>query len=347
MKKPSWLLSILISYLSNRSMVMTHEGAQSDLKLLPAGTPQGAFLGGLIFIIKYNGALLRPSIPCPITGPITKSGSIALKYIDDGTVAVSVDLKSCLIPAPELPQPLTFSQRTGHFLPPQNNLLQYYLQDTEVFTDHNKMVINKQKTFAIKFNKSRNWDFPVHLSFMDGSEVKVASEHRLLGVIVTDDLKWDRNTDFICTKARKRLWVLRRLAQHNFNQWQLFDVYQKEIRSILEMCAPVWHSSLTKVQSNKIETIQKLAFQLILKSRYQSYKNACKLLGTDTLKDRRTAICTKFALKNLKSSNSLFNEVDPEVYSTRRKRKVIEFRCNTNRFYRSSLPYLSRLINSI
>ena len=39
MKTPSWLLSILISYLSNRSMVMSYEGAQSSQKLLPAGTP--------------------------------------------------------------------------------------------------------------------------------------------------------------------------------------------------------------------------------------------------------------------------------------------------------------------
>ena len=183
--------------------------------------------------------MLRPSIPRPITGPITTSKSLAVKYIDDGTVAVSVDLKSCLIQAPELLCPLTFSQRTGHCLPSQNNILEYYLEDTEVFTEMNNMVINKPKSFAMKFNKSRNWDFPVHLSFSDGSEVKVASEQKLLGVIITDDLKWDRNTDYICSKARQRLWVLRRLAKHNFNQWQLFDVYQKEIRSILEVCVPV------------------------------------------------------------------------------------------------------------
>ena len=289
--------------------------------------------------------MLRPSIPRPITGPITTSKSLGVKYIDDGTVAVSVDLKSCLVQAPELQCPLTFSQRTGHCLPSQNNLLEYYLEDTEVFTEMNNMVINKPKTFAMKFNKSRNWDFPVHLSFSDGSEVKVASEHKLLGVIITNDLKWDRNTDYICSKVRQRLWVLRRLAKHNFNQWQLFDVYQKEIRSILEVCVPVWHSSLTKLLSNRIENIQKLAFKLILRDRYQTYKNACKILQTETLKNRRTSICTNFALKNFKSDYSLFNAVDPLVQPTRRKRKVVEFRCNTNIYYRSSLPYLSRLIN--
>ena len=27
------------------------------------GWPQGAYLGGLIFIVKYNGAFLRPPVP--------------------------------------------------------------------------------------------------------------------------------------------------------------------------------------------------------------------------------------------------------------------------------------------
>ena len=63
MKTPSWLMDILVSYLTNPSMVMTYEGVQSSRTDLPAGIPQGAYMGGLIFIIKYNGAFLRPSIP--------------------------------------------------------------------------------------------------------------------------------------------------------------------------------------------------------------------------------------------------------------------------------------------
>ena len=52
MHTPAWLLKILISYLSNRSMYLTYNGAKSSLKPLPGGGPQGAYLGGIIFIIK-------------------------------------------------------------------------------------------------------------------------------------------------------------------------------------------------------------------------------------------------------------------------------------------------------
>ena len=72
--------------------------------MLPGGGPQGAYLGGIIFIIKYNGAFLRPSIPRPFNQPISEAKAAKVKYIDDGTVAVSVDLKSSLIEDPEIRQ---------------------------------------------------------------------------------------------------------------------------------------------------------------------------------------------------------------------------------------------------
>ena len=67
---------------------------------MPGGGPQGAYLGGLIFIIKYNGAFLRPPIPRHIQVPVLKSKSEKVKFVDDGTVAVSIDLKGCLIVDP-------------------------------------------------------------------------------------------------------------------------------------------------------------------------------------------------------------------------------------------------------
>ena len=81
---------------------MKYNGEYSSRKLLPGGGPQGAYLGGLIFIVKYNGAFLRPPIPRNVIGIVTKSKSEKVKYVDDRSVAVSVNLKSSLIPDPVL-----------------------------------------------------------------------------------------------------------------------------------------------------------------------------------------------------------------------------------------------------
>ena len=157
-----------IFFLSGRSMVLTFNGSQSSRKLLPGGGPQGAYLGGIIFIVKYNGAFLRPPIPRPIMGPVHKSKSEKVKFVDDGTVAVSVDLEQCLVPDPVNRQrPLNYFERTGHVLPPEHNLLQFFVDDAEKFTSENKMVINKNKTKILNFTKSKKWNFPPELKFSD------------------------------------------------------------------------------------------------------------------------------------------------------------------------------------
>ena len=71
-----------------------------------------------------------------------------------------------------------------------------------------------------------------------------------------------------------------------------------------------------------------------------------QLFSTETLEQRRQNICLKFALKNVKSGQSLF-EVAPNDDRLRQRRRVVkEYQCISKRYERSSLPYLARLINS-
>ena len=310
-----------------------------NLFLLPA------FLEGIIFIIKFNGAFLRPPIPRPITYGDSKA--MKVKYIDDGTVAVNVDLRSCLVADPtSRPRPLCFQERSGHALPPGNNLLQFYVNDMEDFANENKLIVNKKKTNVIKFTNSRKLDFPPEITFKDGTQLETMSETRLLGVIVSQDLKWSKNTDFICSKARRKLWILRRMQLLELTRAELFDVYRKEVRSILEFAVPVWHSSLTRKQRSEIEAVQKLAFKIILGTSYRQYSDACALLDTQTLEQRRTEICLRFAKKNLESENCLFETPNILPSLRKRSRTVQEYRCNKVRFRRSSLPYLASLLNA-
>ena len=189
-----------------------------------------------------------------------------MKFVDDGTVAVSIDLKSCLVQDQVIrPNPLNYRERTRHILPAENNLLQYYMNDTENFVTENKLVINKEKTKVMIFNKSRKWDFPPEVKFSDNTPIEHISETKLLGVIVSDNLKWYKNTYYICQKARGKLWLLRRMLKLNLDTHKMFDVYCKEVRSILELAVPVWHSFLTVKESADIERIQNNPTESIFK----------------------------------------------------------------------------------
>ena len=130
-----------------------------------------------------------------------------------------------------------------------------------------------------------------------------------------------------------------------FDMFQLFDVYIKEIQSILEMAVPVWHSSLTKQQSSDIESIQKLAFRIILDSKYRNYELACHIFDTDTLQNRREKICLKYARKNMKSDHSFFETVCSNVTTRQKSNIVREYKCNFGRYSKSSIPYMAKLLN--
>ena len=347
MHTPSWLLNIIVSYLSNRSMFLEYDGHQSSRKMLPGGGPQGAYLGGLIFIVKYNGAFLRPPVPRHIVGPLSEAKSEKVKFIDDGSVAVSINLKSSLVLDTAVrPKPLNYGERTCQIIPGEDNLLQLYINDAENFMIENKMKMNPKKTQIIKFNKSRKHDFPAEV-FMSGNQILDVVPHvKLVGVMITQDLKWKMNTDFICTKARQKLWVLRRLKKFNFDEFKILDAYKKEVRSILEYAVPVWHSSLTKHQSSQIERIQKQAFRIILQHNYMSYEIACTLLSMEYLHTRRTQLCINFAKKDLKKDKSLFSKASKTVHTRSNQKLVNEYKCRTRRFENSSMPYLSKLLNN-
>ena len=126
----------------------------------------------------------------------------------------------------------------------------------------------------------------------------------------------------------------------------IFDVYSKEVRSVLELAVPVWHSGLTRQQAVDIERIQKISFKIMLGERYFGYESACKTFSAQTLEERRLKLCKKFAYKNLKSDNCLFEKVGTNVNTRQKSDLVKEYKCNTVRYQKSSLPFLANLINT-
>ena len=195
------------------------------------------------------------------------------------------------------------------------------------------------------FNKSTKYDFPPELKFSDGTNLEVVSQFKLVGVVISDDLKWQNNTNFITQKAMQRIWILRRLKKMGMTSSFIIDVYIKEVRSILEQAVPVWNSGLTKSQINQIERVQKTALFVIFDKNYVNYENACQLAGLDDLGTRREELCLNFVKKDLKRDNSLFEKIDKTCDLRHRKKKVKEYVCQTARFEKSSLSYLAKLLN--
>ena len=92
------------------------------------------------------------------------------------------------------------------------------------------------------------------------------------------------NTKHITQKGFQRLWMLRRLKQLGESQTELKDVYEKQVRSVLEFAAVVWHPGLTKENTAQIESVQKSALAIILGQNYISYENSLCILNMEQQK---------------------------------------------------------------
>ena len=85
------------------------------------------------------------------------------------------------------------------------------------------------------FNSAKTRDFVPTLK-LDNEDIEVVEELKLLGVLITADLKWTANTTYITKRAYNKLWILRRLKQNGANRVELKDIYIADFKK----CGGVW-----------------------------------------------------------------------------------------------------------
>ena len=126
------------------------------------------------------------------------------------------------------------------------------------------------------------------------------------------------------------------------------QIYKTFIRSNLEFSSNVWHSSLTNENRQDLERVQKAALKVILKNDYEDYEKALRLTGLQSLDERREMIALRFVKSSLKNAN--FSKLFPlkkmkHVMNVRNPMKYQLNKANTERYRKSTIPYLQRLLN--
>ena len=172
---------------------------------------------------------------------------------------------------------------------------------------------------------------------------------KLLGTIITDNLKWHENTKHIVKKSWRRMQLLRKVSSFGASVRDKLDIYKNFIRTHAEQSCTVWSSGLTKGNEKDIERIQKSAVRLILGRRFTTYQEALQELDIETLKERRKLLCAKFAkkcLKNVKTKSMFEENIKKHSMVTRNPLKYKESQVRTSRLQNSAIPFMERLLNS-
>ena len=173
---------------------------------------------------------------------------------------------------------------------------------------------------------------------------------RLVGVWITTWLDWEKNTREMCKRAYARITMLTKLKYVGVDTIDLIHIYILYIRSVVEYCSVVWHSTLTKQQNQNIENIQKLSLKIILGQEYSSYESALECTGLESLSQRRENRCLKFALQSLTHPihRKMF-PVNPQIlnnqHATRNTEHFMVNKAKSESYKQSAIPYMQRMLN--
>ena len=324
------IIPILISYISDRQMIVRFKNGQSDPKNLIGGSPQGTILGGIKYIIA--------SFDCT---PEELTPEDKFRYFDDLNMIEFIILTEKLKEydfTSHIPSDILVNKP---FLPTESVKMQSYLDKVSQWTEENKMLLNENKSNYIIFTRSKE-NFSTRL-FLNESPLERVTVTKMLGVWLQEDLGWEENTKQICRKAYARVSLLTKLKYIGISTEDLLTIYILFIRSLTEYCSVAFHSSLTVKQSDKIEAIQKNCLKIILDVNYVSYSVALEMCGLEKLSTRRAGKQLSFSLKCLK--NDFCKQMFPENVPSKKEKIVINF-ARTATYFNSAIPQCQRTLNA-
>ena len=298
MNVPMWLLRLILSYLEARRMIVRFRGCSSHPKELPGGMPQGTLLGVILYILYINPIGFPSEITLEIsdtvheywktlhTFPPTTTSSATLpptvqcvKFMDDATVQEAVNLTTSLVPS---------NTSSAKILPKENTLIQTQLNELKQISDCREMTLNNEKTCLLIVNFSVNHQFEPQIQIPGCQKsLNILSETKILGYWLTEDMKTNRHIEHILKISYKRIWAISKLSKAGIHPKDIIHFFNVKIRSVLESSCPVFHSMITKEQSNDVERLQKILLRILLKDRYTSYEQECKYFAILTLEQRR------------------------------------------------------------
>ena len=106
------------------------------------------------------------------------------------------------------------------------------MERVERWSEGKQMKLNIKKTKNICFNFSRDKQFSTDIKLHNES-IETVSETKLLGTIITSDLKWNRNTESIVKDTNKRMQILHKATKFTNNIRDLKQIYMLQISYLL------------------------------------------------------------------------------------------------------------------
>jgi hypothetical protein len=121
--------------------------------------------------------------------------------------------------------PLNFHDRFKLTMPEGESILQHQLTDLKEFTSRRHMVLNQKKTKCLHFINSKTKDFLPQLKVNDDSLLEVIYDLKLVGLVVTSDLSWQKHIEYTIKRVNSVIWQITRFKLNGAQQDKLKPFY--------------------------------------------------------------------------------------------------------------------------
>lgn len=188
---------------------------------------------------------------------------------------------------------------------------------------------------------------------MDQIQIKEATSHKHLGLILTSDCTWHEHLEYIKSKAWIRINVMRKV-KFTLNRKSLQIIYTSFIRPLLEYADVVW-DNCTQYEVNDLEKIQNEAARIVTgATKFVSIDALYSETGWETLASRRKKhkLQMFFKMKNGLAPEYLSTLIPPSVgntsaYQLRNASDINALHASSQLYYKSFLPSVIRDWNGL
>ena len=229
--QPSAVSSFFRSYLSDRKQFVSVHGTSSSQGTVRRGVPQGSVLGPLLFLLFIN------DLPF---------------HIQDGAVTCDLFADDATLHTPDKD------------IDSVNGRLQQSLNDISDWCQQNSMVINPVKTECmVVATRQKHQLKPLTLNLsIKNQPIAQVTEHKLLGVTIDNQLKWESHITRVCKAVSRNLFLLSKLKPYvDANSRLMF--YNAHIKSHIDYASTVWDGS-SDVHLQRLDSLHRRAAKLIL-----------------------------------------------------------------------------------
>lgn len=295
---PQFIINWLTDFLTSRAQrVKLSRDCFSEWSEVPSGVPQGTKLGPWLFILMINDLHL--------------TGFQNWKYIDDTTISEIVP-KS------------------------QHSTIQFAANDLEAWTLLNKfqLQVPKCKELLIQFKRVRS-PFP-SVNLCSGN-LDLVQHAKILGLTISDDLKWNKHIAEIIKKTNKRMFFIVQLKRAKIPAKEIINFYCTCVRPVLEYSCETFHFALPNYLSDELERVQKRVTSIIFPGIL--YSERLQKSGLSLLSDRRLKACSKLFRQIINNPQHKLSSLLPDrctsKYNLRKTRAFNLSTAKTERFQRT------------